>query len=129
MTLIYGIAIRLIAVKTDPSLGGSYEGNEPHGLIWGLKPLPDVADKYPRFVKYDVTTPFVFSIDLLDQGLAGGKRWESACLDYDGEMVSGGLRGEDTHENGSSRRGVVYTQEKRWVPGLCEKVTYVKRSV
>ena len=58
-----------ISVQKDPSLGGSYEGIEPHGFLWSLKPVAEVAKKYPKLGKSNVTTPFVYSLDVLDRGL------------------------------------------------------------
>ncbi|XP_072171946.1 acyl-coenzyme A thioesterase 1-like [Diadema setosum] len=54
------------AVKEDVSLGGSYEGLEPAGLLWSLRPSPEAADCHPRFAKVDTTKPFVYHLDLLD---------------------------------------------------------------
>ncbi|XP_074660934.1 acyl-coenzyme A amino acid N-acyltransferase 1-like [Tubulanus polymorphus] len=40
----------------DPSVGGSYVGVHPHGLFWGMEPLPGQRPGI-RFMKKDVTTP------------------------------------------------------------------------
>ncbi|XP_071508292.1 acyl-coenzyme A thioesterase 1-like [Diadema antillarum] len=55
-----------ISLKEDVSLGGSYEGLEPAGLLWSLRPSPEAADCHPRFAKVDTTKPFVYHLDLLD---------------------------------------------------------------
>ena len=80
--LLYMYCCTCISVKSSPSLGGSYEGVEPHGLIWSVQPFPDVADKLPRLVKFDVTTPMKFFIDLLDQEFEGdGKVLDSKSME------------------------------------------------
>ncbi|XP_074660930.1 acyl-coenzyme A amino acid N-acyltransferase 1-like [Tubulanus polymorphus] len=40
----------------DPSVGGSYVGVHPHGLLWGMEPLRGQRLGI-RFMKKDVTTP------------------------------------------------------------------------
>ncbi|XP_072181057.1 bile acid-CoA:amino acid N-acyltransferase-like [Diadema setosum] len=55
-----------VKVQTDPSLGGSYQGVEPMGLLWSQQPVPEVAHKHPRLVKFDVTRPFTYTFELHD---------------------------------------------------------------
>ncbi|XP_011680549.2 acyl-coenzyme A amino acid N-acyltransferase 2 isoform X1 [Strongylocentrotus purpuratus] len=55
-----------VRVQKEPSLGGSYEGIEPMGLFLAMEPVPEVAHKYPRLVKWDVTTPFSYTLELID---------------------------------------------------------------
>ncbi|XP_071484627.1 acyl-coenzyme A amino acid N-acyltransferase 2-like [Diadema antillarum] len=55
-----------ISLKEDVSLGGSYQGLEPAGLLWSLKSSYQAADFYPRFAKVDTAKPFVYHLDLLD---------------------------------------------------------------
>ncbi|XP_041474212.1 acyl-coenzyme A amino acid N-acyltransferase 2-like isoform X1 [Lytechinus variegatus] len=57
-----------VRVQRDPSLGGSYEGVEPMGPILSLEPIPEIAHKYPRFVKWDVTKPFNYTLQLIEDG-------------------------------------------------------------
>ncbi|KAI5627043.1 peroxisomal acyl-CoA thioesterase 2b like 3 [Silurus asotus] len=45
-----------IKVSKDPSLGGSYEGVEPMGLLWSMKPIPGSRTGL-RLRKKDVQTP------------------------------------------------------------------------
>lgn len=45
-----------------PALGGSFAGLEPMGLIWAMEP-----DKpFWRLLKWDVQTPFVVELEVLD---------------------------------------------------------------
>ncbi|XP_071486798.1 acyl-coenzyme A amino acid N-acyltransferase 1-like [Diadema antillarum] len=56
-----------IKVAEDPSLGGSYTGVEPMGLIWSLEPAPEIAHKYPRLIKRDIKRPFAYTFELVDE--------------------------------------------------------------
>lgn len=56
-----------VIVGEHASLGGTYEGVEPMGLIWSCKPTPDVAHLYPRLKKADSRQPFKYTIQLLDR--------------------------------------------------------------
>lgn len=53
-----------ILVSSQPSLGGSYEGVEPMGLFWSMKPVMtcDRGDDLLR--KRDATTPLKVTIDV-----------------------------------------------------------------
>ncbi|KAM9305568.1 acyl-coenzyme A amino acid N-acyltransferase 2-like [Gastrophryne carolinensis] len=52
-----------IDMNSNPALGGSYQGVEPMGLIWSLKPIKP----FQRPVKRDITTaPFLYKVDLFD---------------------------------------------------------------
>lgn len=36
------------------------------GLFLAMEPVSEVAHKYPRLVKWDVTTPFSYTLELID---------------------------------------------------------------
>ncbi|XP_011670222.1 bile acid-CoA:amino acid N-acyltransferase isoform X2 [Strongylocentrotus purpuratus] len=57
-----------VIVSQHASLGGTYEGVEPMGLIWSCKPVPEVAHLYPRLKKADSRQPLKYTIKLLDRG-------------------------------------------------------------
>ncbi|XP_066579567.1 acyl-coenzyme A thioesterase 1 isoform X2 [Amia ocellicauda] len=50
-----------VKVAEDVSLGGSYDGLEPMGLLWSMKPVPGSRPGL-RFRKKDVCTPVVVRI-------------------------------------------------------------------
>ncbi|XP_041457082.1 bile acid-CoA:amino acid N-acyltransferase-like [Lytechinus variegatus] len=56
-----------VIVSEHASLGGTYEGVEPMGLIWSCKPVPEVAHLYPRLKKADSRQPLKYTIKLLDR--------------------------------------------------------------
>ena len=43
------------------------------GLFLALEPVPEVAHKYPRLVKWDVTKPFKYTLQLID-GVEGQEK-------------------------------------------------------
>ncbi|KAG9342294.1 hypothetical protein JZ751_016796 [Albula glossodonta] len=51
------------AVKDDVSVGGSYEGMEPMGLLWSMRPVPGSRTGL-RLRKKDVTKPMVVHISV-----------------------------------------------------------------
>ncbi|XP_071487176.1 bile acid-CoA:amino acid N-acyltransferase-like [Diadema antillarum] len=74
-----------VKVHRDPSLGGSYQGVEPMGLLWSQQPVPEVAHKRPRLVKFDVTRPFTYTFELHDgqRGVLASKMVERTYVaDY-----------------------------------------------
>nr|XP_054766061.1 acyl-coenzyme A amino acid N-acyltransferase 1-like [Lytechinus pictus] len=56
----------VVEVEKAPSLGGSYRGIEPMGLLWSLEPAPEDASKRPRLVKLNVQKPFIYTFQLID---------------------------------------------------------------
>ncbi|XP_074660933.1 acyl-coenzyme A amino acid N-acyltransferase 1-like [Tubulanus polymorphus] len=53
----------------DPSVGGSYVGVHPHGLLWGMEPLPGQRPGI-RFMKKDVTTPLDINFKMFSDHVA-----------------------------------------------------------
>ncbi|KAI5627046.1 peroxisomal acyl-CoA thioesterase 2b like 3 [Silurus asotus] len=62
-----------VTVSKDPSLGGSYEGVEPMGLLWSMKPIPGSRTGL-RFRKKDVYTPMDVHISVYEDHLTEGFR-------------------------------------------------------
>eukprot|EP00057_Strongylocentrotus_purpuratus_P000466 XP_001176941.2 PREDICTED: acyl-coenzyme A amino acid N-acyltransferase 1 isoform X2 [Strongylocentrotus purpuratus] len=56
----------IVEVEKAPSLGGSYQGIEPMGLLWSLEPAPEIAHKRPRLVKRNIQKPFIYTFQLVD---------------------------------------------------------------
>ena len=54
-----------VDVCSDKSLGGSYNGVEPMGLLWSMKPAPGQR-KGVRLLKSDVTKPYVVEVTCYD---------------------------------------------------------------
>ncbi|XP_034033243.1 peroxisomal succinyl-coenzyme A thioesterase-like [Thalassophryne amazonica] len=52
-----------ISVVEEPSLGGTYLGVEPMGLLWSLRPVPGSLPEL-RLRKMNVQTPMVFKISV-----------------------------------------------------------------
>ena len=48
------------------SLGGSYVGVEPMGLVWSMKLSAGQEKASRRLAKWDVTRPYVVNVDVLD---------------------------------------------------------------
>uniref|UniRef100_A0AAV2KV87 Acyl-coenzyme A thioesterase 4-like n=1 Tax=Knipowitschia caucasica TaxID=637954 RepID=A0AAV2KV87_KNICA len=55
----------------DPSLGGSYEGVEPMGLLWSLKPVPGSKPGL-RFRKLSAETPMLVTVSVFQGHLSEG---------------------------------------------------------
>ncbi|KAK6482649.1 peroxisomal succinyl-coenzyme A thioesterase-like [Huso huso] len=66
-------------VKADEteSLGGSFTGKDPMGLIWSMKPVPGSRTGL-RFRKRDVQTPYVVHISVFDGHISSGFNEKSA---------------------------------------------------
>uniref|UniRef100_H2Y3N5 Acyl-CoA thioester hydrolase/bile acid-CoA amino acid N-acetyltransferase domain-containing protein n=2 Tax=Ciona intestinalis TaxID=7719 RepID=H2Y3N5_CIOIN len=56
-----------INLSTDESIGGSYRGVEPMGLIWAMKESPMNKHAHARFVKMDITTPLVVMLNVYEE--------------------------------------------------------------
>ena len=54
-----------VDVCRDPSLGGSYSGVSPVGLLWSMKPAPGQR-KGIRLMKSDVTKPYNIVLNCFD---------------------------------------------------------------
>ena len=54
-----------VDVSRDPSLGGSYSGVSPMGLLWSMKPAPGQR-KGIRLKKSDVTKPYNIILNCFD---------------------------------------------------------------
>ena len=54
-----------VDVCRDLSLGGSYSGVEPMGLLWSMKPAPG-QNKRLRLLKRDVTKPYNVVVNCFD---------------------------------------------------------------
>ena len=65
-----------VCVSSQPSVGGSYTGVEPMGLMWSMKPLPGQR-KGIRLMKKDVTKPYIVNLDVFDGHLGLGGEQES----------------------------------------------------
>ncbi|XP_071369067.1 acyl-coenzyme A thioesterase 1-like [Centroberyx affinis] len=52
-----------VDVTKDPSLGGTYDGVEPMGLLWSLRPVPGSRPGL-RFRKRDVQTPMEVQVSV-----------------------------------------------------------------
>ncbi|XP_064409126.1 bile acid-CoA:amino acid N-acyltransferase-like [Latimeria chalumnae] len=59
-----------VRVNQQESLGGTYSGREPMGLIWSMKPPPE-SKTDPRFRKEDVTVPDLVDISVFDGHVSG----------------------------------------------------------
>ncbi|XP_067283587.1 bile acid-CoA:amino acid N-acyltransferase-like [Pseudorasbora parva] len=55
----------------DASLGGTYKGTEPTGLLWSMRPIPG-SPQALRIRKYDVLTPMVVHISVHSGHLSQG---------------------------------------------------------
>lgn len=62
-----------VSVSEHLSLGGTYTGKEPMGLLWSLRPVPG-SRKGLRLRKMNVCSPLLFNISLYSGHLAEGFR-------------------------------------------------------
>ena len=58
-----------IAVSSQPSLGGTYTGIEPMGLLWSVLPRKEDLNKYPRFTIHDPKKPSTYKLSMIDGNL------------------------------------------------------------
>ncbi|KAF1386398.1 hypothetical protein PFLUV_G00094410 [Perca fluviatilis] len=56
-------AIGTVNISEDPSLGGTYSGVEPMGLLWSLRPVPG-SKPWLRMRKMNVQTPMEVTISV-----------------------------------------------------------------
>ncbi|XP_067861321.1 peroxisomal succinyl-coenzyme A thioesterase-like isoform X2 [Heptranchias perlo] len=67
----------IVRVTRDKSLGGTYTGQEPMGLIWSMKPVPGSRPGI-RLRKKDVTVPFLVTLSVYDGCIASDFDKETA---------------------------------------------------
>ena len=65
-----------VCVSSQPSVGGSYTGVEPMGLLWSMKLSPGQKEGI-RLMKKDVTKPYIVNLDVFDGHLRLGGEQES----------------------------------------------------
>ncbi|KAL0962686.1 hypothetical protein UPYG_G00343970 [Umbra pygmaea] len=65
-----------VTVAKDASLGGTYEGTEPMGLLWSLQPVPGSRTGL-RLRTMDVLTPMVVHISVYSGHIIEGFRTQS----------------------------------------------------
>ena len=53
-------------VSSQPSLGGTYTGIEPTGLLWSVVPEEKHRHKNPRLVKMDTSIPWKYKISMIE---------------------------------------------------------------
>ena len=70
-----------LTVSSQPSLGGTYTGIEPMGLLWSVVIDREHQHKYPRFLKSDPTRPWSYTLSLIDGNLEGDIDVEHNVLD------------------------------------------------
>ncbi|KAL4624900.1 bile acid-CoA:amino acid N-acyltransferase-like [Arapaima gigas] len=67
-----------VTVAEDASVGGTYEGIEPMGLLWSMRPVPGSKPGL-RLRKKNVQTPMVVQISVYNGHLSQGF-WEEVAL-------------------------------------------------
>ena len=85
-----------VVVSSQPSLGGSYTGIEPMGLLWSMKPSPGQR-RGIRLLKRDVTTPYTVTVEAFEGHL---------CLEGKKREVGVALLASETFEKWYMRNGV-----------------------
>ncbi|XP_066524208.1 peroxisomal succinyl-coenzyme A thioesterase-like isoform X2 [Hoplias malabaricus] len=90
-----------IAVSKDASVGGTYKGVEPMGLMWSLRPVPG-SRTGPRLRKKDVLSPMVFHISVYDGHISQGFNQHSVLVTCAIERwyMAPGVRRVDVQEKG-----------------------------
>uniref|UniRef100_A0A8C4RSS8 Bile acid-CoA:amino acid N-acyltransferase-like n=1 Tax=Erpetoichthys calabaricus TaxID=27687 RepID=A0A8C4RSS8_ERPCA len=91
----------VVNVAEDNSLGGSYAGREPTGLIWSLKPVPGGRTAL-RLRKTEIFTPFVINISVYKGHIKGDFKEETAlaCAVMERWYVTPGVSRIEVRENG-----------------------------
>ncbi|XP_039616991.1 bile acid-CoA:amino acid N-acyltransferase-like isoform X2 [Polypterus senegalus] len=91
----------VVNVAEDNSLGGSYTGREPTGLIWSLKPVPGGRTAL-RLRKTEIFTPFVINISVYKGHIKGDFKEETAlaCAVMERWYVTPGVSRIEVKENG-----------------------------
>ncbi|XP_066579569.1 acyl-coenzyme A thioesterase 1-like isoform X2 [Amia ocellicauda] len=90
-----------VKVAEDVSLGGSYDGLEPMGLLWSMKPAPGSRPGL-RFRKTDVCTPVVVRIAVYTGHIGDGFTEASALAHAVTERsyMAPGVRRTDIRQSG-----------------------------
>ncbi|XP_028972931.2 bile acid-CoA:amino acid N-acyltransferase-like isoform X2 [Esox lucius] len=90
-----------VTVSQDPSVGGTYEGTEPMGLLWSMQPVPGSRTGL-RLRKMNVLTPMVVHISVYSGHVTEGfsKQSPLATVDIERWYLAPGVRRIDIRENG-----------------------------
>ncbi|XP_036376192.1 peroxisomal succinyl-coenzyme A thioesterase-like isoform X1 [Megalops cyprinoides] len=90
-----------VTVAEDASVGGSYQGTEPMGLLWSMKPVPGSRTGL-RLRKEDVRTPMVVQISVYRGHISRGFRETPslACAVAERWYMAPGVRRVDVEEKG-----------------------------
>ncbi|XP_070758797.1 bile acid-CoA:amino acid N-acyltransferase-like [Enoplosus armatus] len=90
-----------VNLTRDQSVGGSYLGCEPMGLLWGLQPAPGAREGL-RLRKKNVETPYVVLMSLLEGHVSPSERQntELAAVTTERWYVAPGVRREEIRQNG-----------------------------
>ncbi|XP_036376190.1 peroxisomal succinyl-coenzyme A thioesterase-like [Megalops cyprinoides] len=90
-----------VKVAEDASVGGSYQGTEPMGLLWSMKPVPGSRTGL-RLRKKDVSTPMVVQISVYRGHISRGFKETSplACAVAERWYTAPGVRRVDIEEKG-----------------------------
>nr|XP_055045755.1 acyl-coenzyme A thioesterase 1-like isoform X1 [Misgurnus anguillicaudatus] len=96
-----------VTVSKDESLGGTYEGTEPMGLLWSMRPVPGSRSGL-RLRKKDVLSPMVVHISLYSGHLSEGFRQQTALATSVTERwyIATGVQKVDVREKGV--RGTIF---------------------
>nr|XP_055045752.1 acyl-coenzyme A thioesterase 1-like isoform X3 [Misgurnus anguillicaudatus] len=90
-----------VTVSKDESLGGTYEGTEPMGLLWSMRPVPGSRSGL-RLRKKDVLSPMVVHISLYSGHLSEGFGQQTALATSVTERwyIAPGVQRVDVREKG-----------------------------
>ncbi|KAG7454701.1 hypothetical protein MATL_G00262570 [Megalops atlanticus] len=90
-----------VTVAEDARAGGSYQGTEPMGLLWSMKPVPGSRTGL-RLRKKDVRTPMVVQISVYRGHISHGFRETPAlaCAVAERWYMAPGVRRVDIEEKG-----------------------------
>ncbi|XP_028972879.2 acyl-coenzyme A thioesterase 1-like [Esox lucius] len=91
----------LVAVTEDASVGGTYEGTEPMGLLWSMQPVPGSRTGL-RLRKMNVLTPMVVHISVFSGHVTEGfsKQSPLATVVIERWYLAPGVRRIDIREDG-----------------------------
>ncbi|XP_065130843.1 peroxisomal succinyl-coenzyme A thioesterase-like isoform X4 [Paramisgurnus dabryanus] len=90
-----------VTVSKDESLGGTYEGTEPMGLLWSMRPVPGSRSGL-RLRKKDVLSPMVVHISLYSGHISEGFSKQTALATSVTErwFIAPGVQRVDVREKG-----------------------------
>ncbi|XP_051974143.1 peroxisomal succinyl-coenzyme A thioesterase-like [Xyrauchen texanus] len=88
-----------VTVAKDESLGGTYEGIEPMGLLWSMRPIPGSRGGL-RLRKRDILTPMVVHISVYHGHLTQGFNQKTALATCETERwyIAPGVQRVDVRE-------------------------------